>query len=54
MLHPLTKDELTEKFTDVPLMKKPTKEGKSKLTRAGSRLARLARIVSSAWGWLCC
>jgi hypothetical protein len=54
MLQPLTRDELDERFTDVPLAKKPSKQAKSQLTRAKSRLARLARIVSSAWGWLCC
>ena len=60
----LASDELTERFVDIPLAKPasthntmyaPAAKPKIKSVRpARSRLARLARLISSAWGWLCC
>ena len=66
MLLPATPDELTERFVDIPLAKPaPTRntmyspsytpKARPRIVRpTRSRLARLARMVSSAWGWLCC
>ena len=60
----LASDELTERFVDIPLAKPasthntmyaPAAKPKIKSVRpTRSRLARLARLISSAWGWLCC
>jgi hypothetical protein len=54
MLRPLTKDELTDKFTEVPLFDDEPKANRPRLSRARARMARLARFISSVWGWLCC
>lgn len=66
MPSPATPDELTERFMEIPLMQshmetprkpkppsKPKPDGKP-VRPVRHRFTRLARLVASAWGWLCC